>query len=108
MGFLDDVYFVCNSVVEAQSMLNDAVCTFDAIGLSLNVAKIHWAANKYVGLLGSETLKIGRVLIPVSESLIVLGCVVMPNGDEGPALRHRTIKAWGDISISHLPYVKAF
>ena len=76
-------------------MLNDAIDSFGAIGLRLNIAKIKWVANKHVGLIGTEMLQIGTVLIPVSTELIALGCVVSPNGDEGPAMRHRTVKAWG-------------
>ena len=70
-------------------MLNDAIHSFATVGLRLNVAKIKWIADKHSKHAQDATLRLGRLLIPVSDSLAVLGCVIFADGKEGHALRHR-------------------
>ena len=95
LGFLDDIYFLCGSFEQAQMMLNDAISLFGSVGLRLNIAKISWMANKHCSCPENATLQIGNVLIPRTDSMTILGSVVCINGEEGPALRHRMLKAWG-------------
>jgi len=95
LGFLDDIYFTCTSTAQAQCMLDDAIHIFASVGLKLNISKIKWMANKYVICADSDALYIDKIAILRSSDLIVLGCLILPDGGEGPALRHRMAKAWG-------------
>ena len=95
LGFLDDIYFVCSSLAQAQQMLSEASTLFTQVGLKLNLSKIHWMRNKHCDPLEGSFLKLGNVWIPSSDSLVVLGSVVCIDGSEKEAVRHRIGKAWG-------------
>ena len=95
LGFLDDIYFVCGSFDQAQIMLNDAILSLGSVGLKLNLAKVKWMANKHCHCPEGIALRIGRVLIPPVDHFVALGSMICIDGNEGPALRHRTGRAWG-------------
>ena len=95
LGFLDDICFVSGGFDQAQMMLNDAVLTFGSVGLQLNIAKIKWMANKHCNCQEGLALRIGRVLIPSVDHFVILVSMIFIDGNEGPALRHRSGKAWG-------------
>ena len=76
-------------------MLNDAILSFGSVGLKLNIANIKWMANKHCNGWEGHALRIGRVLIPSADHFVILGSLIFIDGNEGPALRHRSGKAWG-------------
>ena len=41
LGFLDDIYFVCSSLLQAQATLNDVIHLASLAGLHLNSTKLH-------------------------------------------------------------------
>ena len=95
LGFLDDIYFVCSCFEQAQKMLNDVTLLFAQVGLRLNLGKIKWMRNKHCKGAENATLRVGQVLIPSVDSLVVLGSVICINGQENEAVRHRISRAWG-------------
>ena len=92
-----DAFIACiNHAVDRKFYRQMPSCFFGSVGLHLNIAKISWMANTHCNCQEGVALKIRNVLIPRSDSLIILGCVVCIDWSEGPALRHRMHKA-GDV-----------
>jgi len=94
LAFLDDIYFVTECFDSAQIMLNELLAAFAEAGLTPNLGKISWLANKYVRHAECLALTVGKVLIPASDHLIVLGSHVSLTGFETPAFRHRVARSW--------------
>jgi hypothetical protein len=94
MAFLDDIYFVCRSFDAAQIMLNDLLAAFAEAGLQPNLGKLAWMANKYVEHENELALRVGNVLVPASQNMIILGSYVSLDIHETPAFKHRVGRAW--------------
>ena len=94
LAFLDDIYFASECFDSAQVMLNELLAAFAEAGLSPNLGKINWMANKYIRHADELALAVGKVLIPVSQSMIILGSQVSLTGFETPAFKHRVTRAW--------------
>jgi hypothetical protein len=94
LAFLDDIYFASETCEAAQTMLEELLESFAKAGLSPNIGKVAWMANKYVSKAMDVTLRIGHILIPVSPNLVILGSFVSMDGHEEGAFRHRATRAW--------------
>ena len=94
LAFLDDVYFVTECFAAAQTMLNELLDAFAQAGLTPILGKVKWMGNKYVKHVDCLALAVGKVLIPASDNLIVLGSMLTLTGHETQAFRHRVAQSW--------------
>ena len=93
-GFFDDLYLFAASLQEAQCMLDEVVQRLQDIGVRSNPVKAARMANRFCNALSGYLLSLGHVLIPLSESIEVLGCIVAANGAAGPHFEQTTKRGW--------------
>lgn len=75
-------------------MLDEVVQRLQQIRVRLNPVKVSWMANRFCNVRPGAVLRLGHVLIPPSESIEVLGCIIAANGTESPHFAHRTKQGW--------------
>ena len=87
-------YIFATSIDQAQLMLTEVASELSELGLSLNLAKVKWLANRWAEVDDNSFVTFQNVKIPRSDNIVVLGSTISGNMDESPAIEHRVTKAW--------------
>ena len=93
--FVDDLYFVANSLQEAQTMTNELVTKLAEVGLCPKTSKIKWTCDNFASAAETgQKLQINGHDIGPSQSIKVLGSMIAGDGSEREAYTHRAQQAW--------------
>ena len=95
LAFVDDLYFVANTLQEAQTMTNELVAKLAEVGLRPKISKIKWTCDNFTSAVETGMkLHVNGHDIGPSQSIKVLGSMIAGDGSEREAYTHRAQQAW--------------
>ena len=94
LAFLDDITLFATSVNDLQMMIEDVHIELRKLGLSLNLSKVKWIANKFVTSRDEVWVEVDGTRIFKSSTINFLGSMIHEDLLEGPAVTHRVQAAW--------------